>query len=98
MGAVCSAFAYAMELSERTLAATAALMGAARLALISDICSRSGSCSPSCASSSSSVRPGLLSVIGSSSQWDVSVRLVDGRLLQRVGVGDGAVRQHVRGD
>src|SRR5438105_1894650 len=38
------------------LAASARFTGAAMLALISDICSRSGSCSPTCDSSSSLVR------------------------------------------
>src|SRR5438094_10500048 len=52
IGASCCALAYASDPSESTLAATAALIGAARLALISDICSRSGSCSTSWASSS----------------------------------------------
>src|SRR4051812_20692919 len=55
MGAVCTALAYAVELSERTLAATAALIGAARFALMSDIAARSGSGSPASSSSSSRV-------------------------------------------
>src|SRR5688572_2952791 len=38
----------AIELSDRTFAATAALIGAATLALISDIASRSGSSEPCC--------------------------------------------------
>src|SRR5215213_11400637 len=68
MSTSCTAFAYAIELSERTLAATAALIGAAMFALTSDICSRSGSCSASCAWSSCSVssvgrRSGVLSFV-----------------------------------
>src|SRR5919197_2119074 len=55
MSAVCCAFAYAIELSERTFAAIAALIGAATFALISDIAARSGSSSPASASSSSRV-------------------------------------------
>src|SRR2546421_3564985 len=53
MGAYCVAVASATELSERMLAARARLIGAATLALTSDICSRSGSCSPTWDSSSS---------------------------------------------
>src|SRR5437870_2593728 len=56
IGAVCCALAYASELSDRMLAASARFTGAAILALIRDICSRSGSCSPTCDSSSSLVR------------------------------------------
>src|SRR5436190_2668527 len=51
----CTALAYATELSERTLAATAALIGAATFALISDIAARSGSSSPASWLSSSCV-------------------------------------------
>src|SRR5438046_1465147 len=50
-----TAFAYATEPSERTLAATAALIGAATFALISDIAARSGSSSPASSLSSSCV-------------------------------------------
>src|ERR671937_463823 len=50
-----TAFAYATELSERTFAAMAALIGAATFALISDIAARSGSSSPARALSSSRV-------------------------------------------
>src|SRR5438067_374979 len=56
IGATCCALAYAIELSDRMLAASARFTGAAMLALIRDICSRSGSCSPTCDSSSSLVR------------------------------------------
>src|SRR5919204_839143 len=52
----CSAPAYATELSERTFAAIAALIGAAMFALISDIAARSGSSSPASSFSSSRVR------------------------------------------
>src|SRR5918998_812972 len=48
----CSAFAYAIEPSERMFAATAAFTGAARLAFTSDIASRSVSSRPISASSS----------------------------------------------
>jgi hypothetical protein len=47
--------AYAIELSERTFAATAALIGAATFALMSDIAARSGSSSPASVLSSSRV-------------------------------------------
>src|SRR5438445_2726194 len=62
IGEVCWALAYASDPSERTFAATAALIGAARLALISDICSRSGNCSPDWASSSSLSSPSFVSL------------------------------------
>src|SRR3989337_2579987 len=55
MSAVCSALAIAAELSLGTLRATAALIGAATFALISDIAARSGSASPASLSSSSRV-------------------------------------------
>src|SRR5438105_3582660 len=42
-----------MELSDSTFAASARLIGAATLALINDICSRSGNASPTCDSTSS---------------------------------------------
>src|SRR5205085_1720983 len=53
MGAVCSATACAVELSDSTLAAMAALIGAATLALTSGMASRSGSSETACSSSSS---------------------------------------------
>src|SRR5439155_2073035 len=55
MSPVCWAFATAVELSLSTLSATAALIGAAMFALISDIAARSGSGSPASLSSSSRV-------------------------------------------
>src|SRR5581483_10537163 len=73
-------------------AATAALTGAAMLALISDMASRSGSSSPPSAANSSSVRPLVFSLISSS--LDALVQIV---LLDRVGVCRGVVRQDVGG-
>jgi hypothetical protein len=55
IGVVCSASATAVELSERTFAATAALIGAARLALTRLMASRSGSSATSCWANSSCV-------------------------------------------
>src|SRR4051794_8000888 len=83
---VCSAFAYATELSDATLSARAALMGAAMLALMRDIAARSGSASPASASSSSRV-------IGRNSAMSLSFR----RLVWRRAVRAGAlldVRRH----
>src|SRR2546423_1222960 len=51
-----------MELSDATFSATAAFTGAARLALMSDMASRSGSSSPVSAASSSSVSPRFSSI------------------------------------
>src|SRR3712207_6736983 len=81
MVAVCSALAYATELSLRTLRATAAFTGAARFALMSDIASRSGSSSPACCSSSSSVSSSRTSLSG------ISFHLPLG--LLRAGLRDG---------
>src|SRR5207253_1660249 len=53
MGVPWIALAYAVDPSDSTFAATAALIGSARFAFTSDICSRSGNCSACCASSSS---------------------------------------------
>src|SRR5438270_5924612 len=92
IGAYCSALAYATELSDRMLAATAAFTGAAMLALISDMASRSGSSSPPSAASSSSVKPLVLSVMVSSLDALVDVVRLDG-----VGVRRGVVRQDVGG-
>src|SRR5687767_9583726 len=91
MLAVCSAFAYAVEPSLSTFSATAALIGAATLALISDMAARSGSGSP--ASSSSCSRVSFwCSVI-----WSLlTLALVDGRVLRGVRVRDRPVGQHVR--
>src|SRR5215204_4232926 len=77
MSAVWSATAVAVALSDSTLAATAALTGAARLALTSDISSRSGRASPVCASNSSGVSPFFLSVIGSAPPFLDSLGDVD---------------------
>src|SRR4051812_18981819 len=93
---VCCAFAYAIELSLRTFAATAALIGAARLALISDMAARSGSSSPASSLSSSRVS-GLYwisSVLGSTPS---GLRLLADRVvLDRAGAGGRVVRQHVQ--
>src|ERR671916_318787 len=99
MSTSCSAFAYAIELSDRTFAATAALTGAARFALISDIAARSGSGSPAIASSSS--RDSWRYSCGAFSlmippAWLVA--LVDRGRLRRVRVRDRAVREDVRRD
>src|SRR5436190_1762644 len=92
----CTALAYATELSERTLAATAALIGAATFALMSDIAARSGSSSPASSLSSSCVSwrysSGFLPMLSS------LVALVDRGLLRSVGVRDCAVREDVRRD
>src|SRR3954454_16938855 len=94
MLAVCSALAYVTELSDSTLAATAAFTGAARFALMSDIAARSGSASPASSSSSSrlslrystfSVMPDLLAL----------VRLVDVDVLSGVRVRDRVVARDV---
>src|SRR5688500_5384087 len=89
-------FAYATELSLATFSATAALIGAATLALISDIAARSGNSSPASLSSSSFVSfwYSCLSPIGRPSL----VALVDGGGLRRVGVRDRSVREDVRGN
>src|SRR5205814_6697197 len=55
IGAVCSAFAIATELSDNTFSAAARFTGAATFALISDMAARSGRGSPARASSSSRV-------------------------------------------
>src|SRR6476660_8642731 len=95
MLAVCSAFAYAVELSLKAFNATAALTGAATFALISDIAARSGSSSPASLFSSSRLR--LLY------SWDLSpilaslVALVDRGVLCRVCIRDRSVREDVCG-
>src|SRR5919198_1164105 len=97
MSPVCTALAYATELSERTFSATAALIGAAMFALISDIAARSGSSSPAIALSSSRVSC-LYS--GCSPMWFpppwLLGRLVDRDVLRRAGDGGGVVGQDVR--
>src|SRR3954465_10476963 len=96
MSAFWTALAYATELSDRTLAATAALIGAARLALISDIAARSGSSSPASSFSSSRVS-GLFWIsslmLGHSSRSRV---LADGVVLDGARAGGGVVRQDVQ--
>src|SRR5256886_15603896 len=84
-----TAFAYATELSERTFAATAALIGATTFALTSDIAARSGSSSP--ASSLSSSRVSFLYSCCSL----MSVPLGDVSGLGRVRIGDRVVRKDV---
>src|SRR5439155_21928270 len=97
---VCSAFAYASELSERTFAATAALIGAAMFALISDIAARSGSSSPAMALSSS--RDSWRYSATSFFFFPISCllrrlgRLSDVAGLLRVRVCDRVVAQHVQ--
>src|SRR2546423_10581466 len=98
MSTFCCAFAYATELSERMLAATAAFTGAARFALMSDIAARSGSSSPASSLSSSRVR-----LRYSCGVWSVTscllllVALRDVAGLLRIRVGDRVVREDVRG-
>src|ERR671937_975950 len=93
----CTAFAYAMELSERTFAAIAALIGAATFALMSDIAARSGSSSPARALSSSRVSCLYCSFL-LPMRASLRVALVDRGRLRRVGVRDRVVREHVRRD
>src|ERR671934_3061394 len=99
MSTSCSAFAYAIEWSHTTFAATAALIGAATFALISDIAARSGSGSPASLSSSSRVRT-LYSCSAmtfltflSAVRW--SGALADVARLRRLRSCDGVVRQDV---
>src|SRR5215213_4121601 len=110
MSPVCCASAYATELSLRTFSASAALIGAATFALISDMAARSGSASPASSSSSSRVS-GLYSFRSSAitSLLFVSLarpygphgcrlslrRLIDRCRLRRVGIRHGAVGQHI---
>src|SRR3954454_24749149 len=96
MSAVCVAFAYAIEPSDATFSARAALIGAATLALISDIAARSGNSSP--ASSLSCSRVSFWNVSFSATGDPSEVRLVDRGLLRGVGVRNCAVREDVRGD
>src|SRR5919107_3862064 len=94
MGAVWTAFAYAIELSLATLSASAALIGAATLAFTSDIAARSGSGSTFSASSSLVVRSVMVVMVVGSFGLDA---LDDRGVLGRAGGGDSAVRQHVGG-
>src|SRR4051812_15538900 len=96
MSAFWTAFAYAIEPSEATFSARAALIGAATLALISDIAARSGSSSP--ASSLSCSRVSFWNCCSSDTRDPSYVRLVDRGGLSRVGVRDRAVREDVRGN
>src|SRR5207248_362096 len=99
MSPVCCAFAYATELSLSTFSATAALIGAATFALMSDIAARSGSSSPAIALSSSRVSclySWALSPMRASSF--ALRRLIDRHVLLRVRPGDRAVRKDVRRD
>src|SRR3954453_12849915 len=94
MGVVWAASAYATAPSERTFAATAALIGIARFAFTSDIAARSGSSSP--ASSLSSSRDSFLNC------WSlICVLLIGlgdvGRLLG-IRECDRVVRQRVQRD
>src|SRR3954470_4868356 len=91
----CSAFAYAVDPSLSAFSATAALIGAARFALISDIAARSGSSSPASSFSSSRVS-GLYWI--SSLNADHSSRsglLADGVVLDGARARDRVVGQHV---
>src|SRR5207248_11767413 len=65
------------------LAASARFTGAATLALIRDICSRSGSCSPTCDSSSSLVRAERRGSIPSSVAFVIVNLLLLGRSSAR---------------
>src|ERR671914_252002 len=94
MSTSCTAFAYAIEPSERTFAATAAFTGAARFALMSDIAARSGSSSPASASSSSRVSWRYSSF--SSVMRSALVVLDDRGRLLGVRVGDRVVRRDVQ--
>src|SRR5437588_3819519 len=86
-----------MELSERTLAAIAALIGAAMFALISDMAARSGSSSPAIALSSSR-ESCLYSSCFFLPIWSLLClrRLRDVARLLGVRVGDGVVAQDVQ--
>src|SRR2546421_11116476 len=92
MGVVCAAFAYAVALSERTFAATAAFTGMAMFALISDIAARSGSSSPASSLSSSGVTFRYSSAMPNL----LAVGLCDGGRLLGVRVRDRVVARHVQ--
>src|SRR5439155_6231322 len=98
MSPVCWAFATAVELSLSTLSATAALIGAATFALMSDIAARSGSGSP--ASLSSSSRDSARYSCGSPVIVRLLLRvpLVDRRLLHCARIRRRVVGQDVRRD
>src|SRR5919206_1191567 len=94
---VCSALAYAIELSLATFSASAALIGAATLALTSDIAARSGSGSTDSGSSSLGVRSVMVVIRGQLLCRGLDALDDRGGLLG-AGGGEGAVRQHVRGE
>src|SRR5919109_4850409 len=96
MSAVWTAFAYATELSLATLSATAALIGAATFALMSDIAARSGSSSPASALSSS--RVSWRYSCGVSAMVSPLGRLRDVPRLLRVRVRDRVVARDVQRD
>src|SRR5437764_1547347 len=89
---VCSAPAYAVELSLSAFSATAALIGAAMFAFTSDIAARSGSSSPASSLSSSRVSLRYSSPIDASlvALGDVADRLIGVR------VGDRTVARDVQ--
>src|ERR671915_1784494 len=86
-----------MAPSERTFAATAALIGMAMFAFTSDIAARSGSSSPASCSSSSFERL-RYSCSGISCGSFALVGLVEIDVLLGVRVGDGVVARDVQGD
>src|SRR5919199_1766356 len=90
---VCCAFAYAIELSESTFAAMAALIGAATFALINDMAARSGSSSPAIAFNSS-----VVSFRYSSAMIPPLVALRNRRVLDGVRVCDRPVAERVERD
>src|SRR3954452_331785 len=99
----CSAVAYGTEVAERTFAATAAFTGAARLAFTRDMASRSVSSRPISASSSSLLMllvvrwiSSLILLLLCLASRPLQVGLVDVRVLRRVRICGGAVREDVR--
>src|SRR4051794_12689444 len=96
MSAFWTALAYAIEPSDATFSASAALIGAATLALIRDIAARSGSSSP--ASSLSCSRVSFWNCCSSDTGGTSEVRLVDRGHLCRIRVRDRAVRKDVGGN
>src|SRR5919109_209678 len=99
MSPVCCAFAYATELSLATFSAAARLIGAATLALMSDIAARSGSSSPARAFSSSCVSCLYSCSLPMRLLLRVLLRgLRDVAGLLRVRVSDRVVAQHVQRD
>src|SRR5919201_994629 len=85
-----------MEVSERTFAAIAALIGMARFALTSDIAARSGIGSPATLSSSSRVSLWYCSVLATfCASLRLRVALGDVSVLDRARVGGRVVAQDV---